>query len=103
MMSRFGSNDASRECKGAGRAVSSRRRCRYLIVALGIRTLSLFFGLLKFFFCLREEAQQYCSPIFVGLFRKQLVKVLDVALSNDFIDHRPHSIKAPPRLSLLRT
>jgi hypothetical protein len=38
-------------------------------------------------FCVLNQAQKYCSLVLVGLFRKQLVKVLDIALSNDFIDH----------------
>ena len=70
-------------------------------------SLNPFFLLLFFFFfrlpqCFRfrEEAQKYYSPILVGLFRKQIVKVLDVALSNEFFDHGLHSNEAPPRLLL---
>jgi hypothetical protein len=50
------------------------------------------------FFCFREQALQYHPLVLVGLFRKQLVKVLHVALCRDFIDHGLHSHEAPPRL-----
>ena len=31
------------------------------------------------FFCFREQAQKDYPPIFVGLFRDQIVEILDVA------------------------
>ena len=67
----------------------------------GFRFLARLFALvfrLPQFFCFREQALQYRPLILVGLFRQQLVKVLHVALSSDFIDHGLHSNEAPPRL-----
>jgi hypothetical protein len=48
-------------------------------------------------FCIREQAQKDCSPIRISLFREQLVKVFDVTLSDEFVDHGLHSIEAPHR------
>ena len=52
------------------------------------------------FFCFREQALQYYALVLVGLFRKQIVKVLHVALCGDFIDHGLHSNEASPQLLL---
>jgi hypothetical protein len=49
------------------------------------------------FFCFGEQALQYHALVLVGLFRKQLVKVLHVVLRGDFIDHGLHSNEAPLR------
>jgi hypothetical protein len=49
-------------------------------------------------FCIREQTLQYHALVLVGLFRKQLVKVLHVALRSDFIDHGLHSNEVPLRL-----
>jgi hypothetical protein len=50
------------------------------------------------FFCFREQALQYHALVLVGLFRKQIVKVLHIVLRSDFIDHGLHSNEASPRL-----
>jgi hypothetical protein len=52
------------------------------------------------FFCFREQALQHHALVLVGLFRKQLVKILHVMLRSDFIDHGLHSNEAPPWLLL---
>src|ERR1700730_1008506 len=63
---------------------------------VGVRLLVAVFFLiarLPQFFRFREQALQYCALVLVGLFRKQLVKVLHVALSSDFIDHGLPSVR----------
>ena len=50
-------------------------------------------------FCVLKQAQKYCPLVHIGLFRQQIGKVLDVALSDEFIDHDMHSIEAPHRLT----
>jgi hypothetical protein len=45
------------------------------------------------FFRFREQALQDCALVLVGLFRKQLVKVLHVALCSDLIDHSLPSVR----------
>jgi len=49
-------------------------------------------------FCFRDQALQYHALVLVGLFRKQLVKVLHVELSSDYIDYGLHSNEAPSGL-----
>jgi hypothetical protein len=74
----------------AGPVGSSELRLLVAVIFLAVR--------LPQFFCFREQALQYHALVLVGLFRKQIVKVLHVALRSDFIDHGLHSNEVPLRL-----